>query len=115
MFNRDTKDEIKRLDKKIHDTEQEIYGSDKPATDDAYGRLKLLKKSREWVDVFEKNRNSVRSGKPTVFSEYDFYPEAVGDLTPLSGFGNFTIYRRPDGRLGVYDVYDFHGDDQNFL
>lgn len=41
MFNRDTKDEIKRLDKKIRDTEQEIYGSDKPATDDAYGRLKL--------------------------------------------------------------------------
>lgn len=114
MFNRDTKDEIKRLDKKIHDTEQEIYGSDKPATDDAYGMLKLLKKSREWVDVFEKNRNSVRSGKPTVFSEYDFYPEAAGDLTPLSGFGNFTIYRRPDGRLGVYDVYDFHGDDQEF-
>ena len=114
MFNRDTKDEIKRLDKKIHDTEQEIYGSDKPATDDAYGRLKLLKKSRDWVDVFEKNRNSVRSGKPTVFSEYDFYPEAAGDLTPLSGFGNFTIYRRPDGRLGVYDVYDFHGDDQEF-
>lgn len=114
MFNRDTKDEIKRLDKKIHDTEQEIYGSDKPATDDAYGRLKLLKKSREWVDVFEKNRNSVRSGKSTVFSEYDFYPEAAGDLTPLSGFGNFTIYRRPDGRLGVYDVYDFHGDDQEF-
>lgn len=114
MFNRDTKDEIKRLDKKIRDTEQEIYGSDKLATDDAYGRLKLLKKSREWVDVFEKNRNSVRSGKPTVFSEYDFYPEAAGDLTPLSGFGNFTIYRRPDGRLGVYDVYDFHGDDQEF-
>lgn len=114
MFNRDTKDEIKRLDKKIRDTEQEIYGSDKPATDDAYGRLKFLKKSREWVDVFEKNRNSVRSGKPTVFSEYDFYPEAAGDLTPLSGFGNFTIYRRPDGRLGVYDVYDFHGDDQEF-
>lgn len=114
MFNRDTKDEIKRLDKKIHDTEQEIYGSDKPATDDAYGRLKLLKKSREWVDVFEKNRNSVRSGKPTVFSEYDFYPEAAGELTPLSGFGNFTIYRRPDGRLGVYDMYDFYSDDQEF-
>ena len=114
MFNRDTKDEIKRLDKKIHDTEQEIYGSDKPATDDAYGRLKLLKKSREWVDIFEKNRNSVRSGKPTVFSEYDFYPEAAGDLTPLSGFGNFTIYRRPDGRLGVYDVYDFYSNDQEF-
>lgn len=114
MFNRDTKDEIKRLDKKIHDTEQEIYGSDKPATDDAYGRLKLLKKSREWVDIFEKNRNSVRSGKPTVFSEYDFYPEAAGELTPLSGFGNFTIYRRPDGRLGVYDVYDFYSDDQEF-
>ena len=114
MFNRDTKDEIKRLDKKIHDTEQEIYGSDKPATDDAYGRLKLLKKSREWVDVFEKNRNSVRSGKPTVFSEYDFYPEAAGELTPLSGFGNFTIYRRPDGRLGVYDVYDFYSNNQEF-
>lgn len=114
MFNRDTKDEIKRLDKKIRDTEQEIYGSDKPATDDAYGRLKLLKKSREWVDIFEKNRNSVRSGKPTVFSEYDFYPEAAGELTPLSGFGNFTIYRRPDGRLGVYDVYDFYSNDQEF-
>lgn len=114
LFNRDTKDEIKRLDKKIRDTEQEIYGSDKPATDDAYGRLKLLKKSREWVDIFEKNRNSVRSGKPTVFSEYDFYPEAAGDLTPLSGFGNFTIYRRPDGRLGVYDVYDFYSNDQEF-
>ena len=114
MFNRDTKYEIKRLDKKIRDTEQEIYGSDKPATDDAYGRLKLLKKSREWVDIFEKNRNSVRSGKPTVFSEYDFYPEAAGDLTPLSGFGNFTIYRRPDGRLGVYDVYDFYSNDQEF-
>lgn len=114
MFNRDTKDEIKRLDKKIHDTEQEIYGSDKPATDDAYGRLKLLKKSREWVDIFEKNRNSVRSGKPTVFSEYDFYPEAAGELTPLSGFGNFTIYRRPDGRLGVYDVYDFYSNNQEF-
>lgn len=114
MFNRDTKDEIKRLDKKIHDTEQEIYGSDKPATDDAYGRLEFLKKSREWVDIFEKNRNSVRSGKPTVFSEYDFYPEAAGELTPLSGFSNFTIYRRPDGRLGVYDVYDFYSNDQEF-
>lgn len=114
MFNRNTKDEIKRLDKKIRDTEQEIYDSDKPATDDAYGRLKLLKKSREWVDIFEKNRNLVRSGKPTVFSEYDFYPEAAGDLTPLSGFGNFTIYRRPDGRLGVYDVYDFYSNDQEF-
>lgn len=114
MFNRDTKDEIKRLDKKIHDTEQEIYGSDKPASDDAYGRLEFLRKSREWVDTFERNRDSVRSGKPTVFSEYDFYPEAAGDLTPLSGFGNFTIYRRPDGRLGVYDVYDFYSDDQEF-
>lgn len=114
MFNRDTKDEIKRLDKKIHDTEQEIYGSDTPASDELYGKLEFLEKSREWVDIFEKNRNSVRSGKPTVFSEYDFYPEAAGDLTPLSGFGNFTIYRRPDGRLGVYDVYDFHGDDQEF-
>ena len=114
MFNRDTKDEINRLDKKIRDTEREIYGSDKPVTDDAYGRLKLLKKSREWVDIFEKNRNSVRSGKPTVFSEYDFYPEAAGELTPLSGFGNFTIYRRPDGRLGVYDVYDFYSNDQEF-
>lgn len=114
MFNRDTKDEINRLDKKIRDTEREIYGSDKPVTDDAYGRLKFLKKSREWVDIFEKNRNSVRSGKPTVFSEYDFYPEAAGELTPLSGFGNFTIYRRPDGRLGVYDVYDFYSNDQEF-
>lgn len=114
MFNRDTKDEIKRLDKKIHDTEQEIYGSDTPASDELYGKLEFLKKSREWVDSFEKNRNSVRSGKPTVFSEYDFYPEAAGDLTPLSGFGNFTIYRRPDGRLGVYDIYDFYSDDQEF-
>lgn len=114
MFNRDTKDEIKRLDKKIRDTEREIYGSDKSVTDDAYGRLEFLKKSREWVDIFEKNRNSVRSGKPTVFSEYDFYPEAAGELTPLSGFGNFTIYRRPDGRLGVYDVYDFYSNDQEF-
>lgn len=114
MFNRDTKDEIKRLDKKIHDTEQEIYGSDTPASDELYGKLEFLKKSREWVDIFEKNRNSVRSGKPTVFSEYDFYPEAAGDLTPLSGFGNFIIYRRPDGRLGVYDVYDFYSDDQEF-
>lgn len=114
MFNRDTKDEIKRLDKKIRDTEQEIYGSDTPASDELYGKLEFLKKSREWVDIFEKNRNSVRSGKPTVFSEYDFYPEAAGDLTPLSGFGNFTIYRRPDGRLGVYDVYDFYSDDQEF-
>lgn len=114
MFNRDTKDEIKRLDKKIHDTEQEIYGSDTPASDELYGKLEFLKKSREWVDSFEKNRNSVRSGKPTVFSEYDFYPEAAGELTSLSGLGNFTIYRRPDGRLGVYDVYDFHGDDQEF-
>lgn len=114
MFNRDTKDEIKRLDKRIHDTEQEIYGSDTPASDELYGKLEFLKKSREWVGIFEKNRNSVRSGKPTVFSEYDFYPEAAGDLTPLSGFGNFTIYRRPDGRLGVYDVYDFYSDDQEF-
>lgn len=114
MFNRDTKDEIKRLDKKIHDTEQEIYGSDTPASDELYGKLEFLKKSREWVDTFEKNRNSVRSGKPTVFSEYDFYPEAAGELTSLSGLGNFTIYRRPDGRLGVYDVYDFYSDDQEF-
>lgn len=114
MFNRDTKDEIKRLDKRIHDTEQEIYGSDTPASDELYGKLEFLKKSREWVDTFEKNRNSVRSGKPTIFSEYDFYPEAAGELTSLSGLGNFTIYRRPDGRLGVYDVYDFYGDDQEF-
>lgn len=114
MFNRDTRDEIKRLDKRIRDTEREIYGSDTPASDELYGRLEFLKKSREWVDSFEKNRDSVRSGKPTVFSEYDFYPEAAGDLTSLSGLGNFTIYRRPDGRLGVYDIYDFYGDDQEF-
>lgn len=43
MFNRDTKDEIKRLDKKIHDTEQEIYGSDTPASDELYGKLEFLK------------------------------------------------------------------------
>lgn len=85
MFNRDTKDEIKRLDKKIHDTEQEIYGSDKPATDDAYGRLKLLKKSREWVDVFEKNRNSVRSGKPTVFLSTIFIPKLLVSLPRYQG------------------------------
>lgn len=85
MFNRDTKDEIKRLDKKIRDTEQEIYGSDKPATDDAYGRLKLLKKSREWVDIFEKNRNSVRSGKPTVFLSTIFIPKLLVSLPRYQG------------------------------
>lgn len=85
MFNRDTEDEIKRLDKKIRDTEREIYGSDKPVTDDAYGRLEFLKKSREWVDIFEKNRNSVRSGKPTVFLSTIFIPKLLVSLPRYQG------------------------------
>lgn len=85
MFNRDTKDEIKRLDKKIHDTEQEIYGSDTPASDELYGKLEFLKKSREWVDIFEKNRNSVRSGKPTVFLSTIFIPKLLVSLPRYQG------------------------------
>lgn len=85
MFNRDTKDEIKRLDKKIRDTEQEIYGSDTPASDELYGKLEFLKKSREWVDIFEKNRNSVRSGKPTVFLSTIFIPKLLVILPRYQG------------------------------
>lgn len=57
--------------------------------------------------------DSAKSGKPTVFSEYDFFPNAVGDLTDLSGLSKFTMFFDKDGKINVRDKYDFYSKDQS--
>ena len=53
-----------------------------------------------------------RTGEHQVFNEYNFIPDAYGDLNDLSGLSSFTMYRDDRGRMVVKDKYDFYRNDQ---
>jgi hypothetical protein len=62
----------------------------------------------EGIIVFVK----ARTGEHQVFNEYNFIPDAYGDLNDLSGLSSFTMYRDDRGRMVVKDKYDFYRNDQ---
>lgn len=62
----------------------------------------------EGIDLFKK----ARTGEHQVFNEYNFIPDAYGDLNDLSGLSSFTMYRDDRGRMVVKDKYDFYRSDQ---
>lgn len=64
----------------------------------------------EGIDLLKK----VRTGEHQVFNEYNFIPDAYGDLNDLSGLSSFTMYRDDRGRMVVKDKYDFYRSDQPF-
>lgn len=62
----------------------------------------------EGIDLLKK----ARTGEHQVFNEYNFIPDAYGDLNDLSGLSSFTMYRDGRGRMVVKDKYDFYRSDQ---
>lgn len=62
----------------------------------------------EGIDLLKK----ARTGEHKVFNEYNFIPDAYGDLNDLSGLSSFTMYRDDRGRMVVQDKYDFYRNDQ---
>lgn len=64
----------------------------------------------EGIDLLKK----ARTGEHQVFNEYNFIPDAYGDLNDLSGLSSFTMYRDDGGRMVVKDKYDFYRSDQPF-
>lgn len=64
----------------------------------------------EGIDLLKK----ARTGEQQVFNEYNFIPDAYGDLNDLSGLSSFTMYRDDRGRMVVKDKYDFYRSDQPF-
>lgn len=62
----------------------------------------------EGIDLLKK----ARTGEHKVFNEYNFIPDAYGDLNDLSGLSSFTMYRDDRGRMVVKDKYDFYRSDQ---
>lgn len=64
----------------------------------------------EGIDLLKK----ARTGEYQVFNEYNFIPDAYGDLNDLSGLSSFTMYRDDRGRMVVKDKYDFYRSDQPF-
>lgn len=62
----------------------------------------------EGIELLKK----ARTGEHQVFNEYNFIPDAYGDLNDLSGLSSFTMYRDDRGRMVVKDKYDFYRDDQ---
>lgn len=64
----------------------------------------------EGIDLLKK----ARTGEHKVFNEYNFIPDAYGDLNDLSGLSSFTMYRDDRGRMVVKDKYDFYRSDQPF-
>lgn len=64
----------------------------------------------EGIDLLKK----ARTGEHQVFNEYNFIPDAYGDLNDLSGLSSFIMYRDDRGRMVVKDKYDFYRSDQPF-
>ena len=69
-----------------------------------------LRMVEEGIDLLKK----ARTGEHQVFNEYNFIPDAYGDLNDLSGLSSFTMYRDDRGRMVVKDKYDFYRSDQPF-
>lgn len=99
--------ELNSLDKKIID--RSAVGKDVSDLEERRTVTgKKLKIVEEGMDLLRK----ARTGEHQVFNEYNFMPDAYGDLTDLSGLSSFTMYRDDRGRMVVKDKYDFYSSDQ---
>lgn len=99
--------ELNSLDNKIID--EKVAGKDVSDLEELRNVIsRKLKMVEEGIDLLKK----ARTGEHQVFNEYNFIPDAYGDLNDLSGLSSFTMYRDDRGRMVVKDKYDFYRDDQ---
>lgn len=99
--------ELNSLDNKIID--EKVAGKDISDLKELRNVIsRKLKMVEEGIDLLKK----ARTGEHQVFNEYNFIPDAYGDLNDLSGLSSFTMYRDDRGRMVVKDKYDFYRDDQ---
>lgn len=101
--------ELDSLDNKIIDGK--VAGKDVSDLEELRGvTSRKLGMVEEGIDLLKK----ARTGEHQVFNEYNFIPDAYGDLNDLSGLSSFTMYRDDRGRMVVKDKYDFYRSDQPF-
>ena len=101
--------ELDSLDNKIIDGK--VAGKDVSALEELRDvTSRKLGMVEEGIDLLKK----ARTGEHQVFNEYNFIPDAYGDLNDLSGLSSFTMYRDDRGRMVVKDKYDFYRSDQPF-
>lgn len=99
--------ELDSLDNKIIDGK--VAGKDVSDLEELRGvTSRKLGMVEEGIDLLKK----ARTGEHQVFNEYNFIPDAYGDLNDLSGLSSFTMYRDDGGRMVVKDKYDFYRSDQ---
>lgn len=99
--------ELDSLDNKIIDGK--VAGKDVSDLEELRGvTSRKLGMVEEGIDLLKK----ARTGEHQVFNEYNFIPDAYGDLNDLSGLSSFTMYRDDRGRMVVKDKYDFYRSDQ---
>lgn len=101
--------ELDSLDNKIID--RKVAGKDVSDLEELRDvTSRKLGMVEEGIDLLKK----ARTGEHQVFNEYNFIPDAYGDLNDLSGLSSFTMYRDDRGRMVVKDKYDFYRSDQPF-
>lgn len=99
--------ELDSLDNKIID--RKVAGKDVSDLEELRDvTSRKLGMVEEGIDLLKK----ARTGEHQVFNEYNFIPDAYGDLNDLSGLSSFTMYRDDRGRMVVKDKYDFYRSDQ---
>ena len=99
--------ELNSLDNKIIDAK--VAGKDVSDLEELRDvTSRKLGMVEEGIELLKK----ARTGEHQVFNEYNFIPDAYGDLNGLSGLSSFTMYRDDRGRMVVKDKYDFYRDDQ---
>ena len=99
--------ELDSLDNKIIDGK--VAGKDVSDLEELRDvTIRKLGMVEEGIDLLKK----ARTGEHQVFNEYNFIPDAYGDLNDLSGLSSFTMYRDDRGRMVVKDKYDFYRSDQ---
>lgn len=99
--------EINSLDNKIIDAK--VAGRDVSDLEELRDvTSRKLGMVEEGIELLKK----ARTGEHQVFNEYNFIPDAYGDLNDLSGLSSFTMYRDDRGRMVVKDKYDFYSNDQ---
>lgn len=99
--------ELDSLDNKIID--EKVAGKDVSDLEELRDvTSRKLGMVEEGIDLLKK----ARTGEHQVFNEYNFIPDAYGDLNDLSGLSSFTMCRDDRGRMVVKDKYDFYRSDQ---
>lgn len=99
--------ELNSLDNKIIDAK--VAGKDVSDLEELRDvTSRKLGMVEEGIELLKK----ARTGEHQVFNEYNFIPDAYGDLNDLSGLSSFTMYRDDRGRMVVKDKYDFYRSDQ---